>query len=207
MDSFFLAEMFKYLFLLFADAEDLPFDVEDYVFTTEAHLLPLSLSTAPHSSSISSNRTVIVVIPLSWRCDNVMKEFLQYTVIYSMILQSEEELDDSNFDWTCPNTRLLFPDPAFPRNLREPIRNAVDKSCPRPAPYRYVYNQVWADHMAAVIVTAVYLPCFNFSLILFLSLLSGSLVWAVLLSGLKTSLQTTLNIWSCWGGWESVSST
>ncbi|XP_023263791.1 ER degradation-enhancing alpha-mannosidase-like protein 3 isoform X3 [Seriola lalandi dorsalis] len=108
MDSFFLAEMFKYLFLLFAEAEDLPFDVEDYVFTTEAHLLPLSLSAAPHSSSVSSNRTVI----------------------------SKEELDDSNFDWTCPNTRLLFPDPAFPRNLREPIRSAVDKSCPRPAPYR-----------------------------------------------------------------------
>lgn len=58
MDSFFLAEMFKYLFLLFADDKDLPFDVEDYVFTTEAHLLPLSLSTAPHSSSITSNRSV-----------------------------------------------------------------------------------------------------------------------------------------------------
>uniref|UniRef100_A0A3Q2SPM2 alpha-1,2-Mannosidase n=1 Tax=Fundulus heteroclitus TaxID=8078 RepID=A0A3Q2SPM2_FUNHE len=106
MDSFFLAEMFKYLFLLFAEAEDIPFDVEDYIFTTEAHLLPLSLSMAPNSSSIPSNRT------------------------------SDEELDDSNFDWTCPNTRLLFPDPAFPRSLREPIRSAVDKSCPRPAPYR-----------------------------------------------------------------------
>ncbi|XP_061895272.1 ER degradation-enhancing alpha-mannosidase-like protein 3 isoform X1 [Entelurus aequoreus] len=110
MDSFFLAEMFKYLFLLFADVEDLPFDVEDYVFTTEAHLLPLSLSTVALSlSSVPSNRT---------------------------IPQTEEELDDSNFDWTCPNTRLLFPDPAFPRNLREPIRSVVDKSCPRPAPYR-----------------------------------------------------------------------
>ncbi|KAF7664734.1 hypothetical protein LDENG_00167100 [Lucifuga dentata] len=106
MDSFFLAEMFKYLFLLFADAEDLPFDVEDYIFTTEAHLLPLSLSTAPCPSASPANKT------------------------------SEEELDDSNFDWTCPNTHLLFPDPAFPRNLREPIRSAVDKSCPRPAPYR-----------------------------------------------------------------------
>ncbi|XP_053724897.1 ER degradation-enhancing alpha-mannosidase-like protein 3 isoform X1 [Synchiropus splendidus] len=105
MDSFFLAEMFKYLFLLFADVEDLPFDVEDYIFTTEAHLLPLSLSTAPHAS-VPSNMT------------------------------TKEELDDSNFDWTCPNTRLLFPDPAFPRNLREPIRSAVDKSCPRLAPYR-----------------------------------------------------------------------
>ncbi|KAA8590025.1 hypothetical protein FQN60_013390 [Etheostoma spectabile] len=89
-----MKDMFKYLFLLFAEAEDLPFDVEDYIFTTEAHLLPLSLSTAPHSSSIPSNRT------------------------------SEEELDDSNFDWTCPNTRLLFPDPAYPRNLRDPIRSA-----------------------------------------------------------------------------------
>lgn len=58
MDSFFLAEMFKYLFLLFAEAEDIPFDVEDYVFTTEAHLLPLSLSTAPNTSSIPSNKTV-----------------------------------------------------------------------------------------------------------------------------------------------------
>ncbi|XP_077440904.1 ER degradation-enhancing alpha-mannosidase-like protein 3 isoform X1 [Vanacampus margaritifer] len=109
MDSFFLAEMFKYLFLLFADPEDLRFDVEDYIFTTEAHLLPLSLSTTPHVSSAPQNQT---------------------------IPQVEQELDDSNFDWTCPNTRLLFPDPAFPRNLREPIRSAVDKSCPRPAPHR-----------------------------------------------------------------------
>nr|XP_023854793.1 ER degradation-enhancing alpha-mannosidase-like protein 3 isoform X6 [Salvelinus alpinus] len=106
MDSFFLAEMFKYLFLLFAEEEDLTFNVEDYIFTTEAHLLPLSLSTAPHAPSPPANTT------------------------------SEEELDDSNFDWTCPNTRLLFPDPAFPQNLRDPIRSAVDKSCPRPAIHR-----------------------------------------------------------------------
>ncbi|XP_055778418.1 ER degradation-enhancing alpha-mannosidase-like protein 3 isoform X5 [Salvelinus fontinalis] len=106
MDSFFLAEMFKYLFLLFAEEEDLTFNVEDYIFTTEAHLLPLSLSTVPHAPSPPANTT------------------------------SEEELDDSNFDWTCPNTRLLFPDPAFPRNLRDPIRSAVDKSCPRPAIHR-----------------------------------------------------------------------
>lgn len=76
MDSFFLAEMFKYLFLLFADADDLPFDVEDYVFTTEAHLLPLSLSTAPHSSSIPSNRTVISVIQLRFRQDELMNSYI-----------------------------------------------------------------------------------------------------------------------------------
>ncbi|XP_031431095.1 ER degradation-enhancing alpha-mannosidase-like protein 3 [Clupea harengus] len=107
MDSFFLAEMFKYLFLLFADADDMPFDVEDYIFTTEAHLLPLSLSTAARSRSPSAANSTGV-----------------------------KELDDSNFDWTCPNTRLLFPDPAFPANLRDPIKIAVDKSCPRPLPPR-----------------------------------------------------------------------
>uniref|UniRef100_A0A4W5MQK9 alpha-1,2-Mannosidase n=1 Tax=Hucho hucho TaxID=62062 RepID=A0A4W5MQK9_9TELE len=58
MDSFFLAEMFKYLFLLFAEEEDLTFNVEDYIFTTEAHLLPLSLSTAPHAPSPPTNTTV-----------------------------------------------------------------------------------------------------------------------------------------------------
>ncbi|XP_076860429.1 ER degradation-enhancing alpha-mannosidase-like protein 3 [Brachyhypopomus gauderio] len=112
MDSFFLAEMFKYLFLLFADDNDLPFDVEDYVFTTEAHLLPLSLSTALRSSSSPAGNSSVG--------EN----------------GAIEELDDSNFEWTCPNTRLLFPDPAYPRSLRDPIRSAVDKSCPRPAPPR-----------------------------------------------------------------------
>ncbi|XP_039533036.1 ER degradation-enhancing alpha-mannosidase-like protein 3 isoform X3 [Pimephales promelas] len=107
MDSFFLAEMFKYLFLLFAEEEDLPFNVEDYIFTTEAHLLPLSLSTASNSHAPPVVNTM-----------------------------AGEELDDSNFEWTCPNTRLLFPDPAFPRNLREPIRSAVDKSCLRPTIHR-----------------------------------------------------------------------
>ncbi|XP_063056749.1 ER degradation-enhancing alpha-mannosidase-like protein 3 isoform X2 [Engraulis encrasicolus] len=105
MDSFFLAEMFKYLFLLFAEGDELLFDIEDYVFTTEAHLLPLSLSMAPRSQTTppAANATAV-----------------------------EEELDDSNFDWTCPNTHLLFPDPAFPRNFRDPIKMAIDKSCPRP---------------------------------------------------------------------------
>ncbi|XP_066548091.1 ER degradation-enhancing alpha-mannosidase-like protein 3 isoform X2 [Amia ocellicauda] len=108
MDSFFLAEMFKYLFLLFADPEDLPFDVEDYIFTTEAHLLPLSLSTTNRSPTRAVNTTSGEA--------------------------AVSDLDDSNFDWSCPNTQLLFPDPAFPRSIREPIRTSVDKSCPRPAP-------------------------------------------------------------------------
>ena len=44
MDSFVLAETFKYLFLLFAEEDDTPLDMDDYLFSTEAHLFPLSLA-------------------------------------------------------------------------------------------------------------------------------------------------------------------
>lgn len=44
MDSFVLAETFKYLYLLFASPEDILLDLDQFVFTTEAHLLPLSLA-------------------------------------------------------------------------------------------------------------------------------------------------------------------
>ena len=44
MDSYVLAETFKYLYLLFAnETDDLCFDVDSYIFTTEAHMLPVSL--------------------------------------------------------------------------------------------------------------------------------------------------------------------
>ena len=46
MDSFVLAETFKYLFLLFAEDEDVLLDLDDFVFSTEAHLFPLSLASA-----------------------------------------------------------------------------------------------------------------------------------------------------------------
>ncbi|XP_068096223.1 ER degradation-enhancing alpha-mannosidase-like protein 3 isoform X2 [Hyperolius riggenbachi] len=102
MDSFFLAEMFKYLYLLFSEREDLIFDIEDYIFTTEAHLLPLWLSTSNHSKPKKNTTS-------------------QYT-----------ELDDSNFDWSCPNTQILFRnDPLYAQSIREPLKNVVDKNCPR----------------------------------------------------------------------------
>lgn len=43
MDSFVLSETFKYLFLMFADPSELVLDLDNFIFTTEAHLLPLSL--------------------------------------------------------------------------------------------------------------------------------------------------------------------
>ncbi|XP_023950871.1 ER degradation-enhancing alpha-mannosidase-like protein 3 [Bicyclus anynana] len=45
MDSFVLAETFKYLYMLFGEDKDLPVNLEEYVLTTEAHFLPLSLAT------------------------------------------------------------------------------------------------------------------------------------------------------------------
>jgi len=60
MDSFFLAEMFKYLFLLFAENEDMLIDPDKYVFTTEAHLLPLNLSNFKnHTETVSPYNTKV----------------------------------------------------------------------------------------------------------------------------------------------------
>ncbi|XP_030061482.1 ER degradation-enhancing alpha-mannosidase-like protein 3 [Microcaecilia unicolor] len=103
MDSFFLAEMFKYLYLLFSEKDNLIFDIEDYIFTTEAHLLPLWLSTANQPAK-----------------KNVTTEYT--------------ELDDNNFDWSCPNAQILFPnDPMYAQSIREPLKNVVDNNCPKSA--------------------------------------------------------------------------
>uniref|UniRef100_H3D6Q5 alpha-1,2-Mannosidase n=1 Tax=Tetraodon nigroviridis TaxID=99883 RepID=H3D6Q5_TETNG len=61
MDSFFLAEMFKYLYLLFSEKSQLPIDIDDYVFTTEAHLLPVSLSTTKPSCQGNNNTEAVPV--------------------------------------------------------------------------------------------------------------------------------------------------
>jgi mannosidase alpha-like ER degradation enhancer 3 len=42
-DSFFYAETFKYLYLLFEEPGRVKIDVDDFLFSTEAHLLPLDL--------------------------------------------------------------------------------------------------------------------------------------------------------------------
>ncbi len=43
MDSFVLAETFKYLYLLFDSIPHRFMDIDQFIFTTEAHLLPLNL--------------------------------------------------------------------------------------------------------------------------------------------------------------------
>lgn len=57
MDSYVLSETFKYLFLLFSDPADLILNIEDFIFTTEAHLLPLTLGQlGNHTFSKSGGR-------------------------------------------------------------------------------------------------------------------------------------------------------
>uniref|UniRef100_A0A914HBZ6 alpha-1,2-Mannosidase n=1 Tax=Globodera rostochiensis TaxID=31243 RepID=A0A914HBZ6_GLORO len=43
MESFVLAETFKYLYMIFAEPDELPIHPDNYVLTTEAHFLPLTI--------------------------------------------------------------------------------------------------------------------------------------------------------------------
>lgn len=50
MDSFVLSETFKYLYMIFSEPSDLLFNPDDYVLTTEAHFLPLSIGDGPDNA-------------------------------------------------------------------------------------------------------------------------------------------------------------
>lgn len=56
MESFVLSETFKYLYLIFAEPSDLPFDPDNYVLTTEAHFLPLTIGEMKSENTVSTRR-------------------------------------------------------------------------------------------------------------------------------------------------------
>ena len=56
LDSFVLAETFKYFYLLFADKSDVGVDMEQYVFTTEAHLIPI------HIQRFSNDKVIVTLM-------------------------------------------------------------------------------------------------------------------------------------------------
>lgn len=64
MDSFVLAETFKYLYLLFAESQDLILDLDQFVFTTEGHLLPLSLARLSNYTAVPVRTIDSLVTPL-----------------------------------------------------------------------------------------------------------------------------------------------
>uniref|UniRef100_A0A3Q0SRQ6 alpha-1,2-Mannosidase n=1 Tax=Amphilophus citrinellus TaxID=61819 RepID=A0A3Q0SRQ6_AMPCI len=86
----FLATMFKYLYLMFSEKSQLPIDIDDYIFTTEAHLLPISLSTTQPPCQGNNTETVRI--------------------------SQEEDL----FTHSCPSTETLFPNnPSFAKTIRD----------------------------------------------------------------------------------------
>ncbi|XP_012227462.1 ER degradation-enhancing alpha-mannosidase-like protein 3 isoform X2 [Linepithema humile] len=60
MDSFVLSETFKYLFLLFTEPGELVLDLDEFIFTTEGHLLPLTLASIRTNVSSDFERMDIV---------------------------------------------------------------------------------------------------------------------------------------------------
>jgi len=105
MDSFVLTETFKYLYLLFAKEEELYLDMGQFVFSTEAHLLPLTLARL-------SNTTAIPVT-----------ERFEY-----------DEDEEVEYEQACPSTRYMFPghDTAGSgaASLRKPLERIVEETCP-----------------------------------------------------------------------------
>merc|ERR1719189_2197545 len=98
MDSFVLAETFKYLYLLFSEDEDMIIDIDSFVFTTEGHLLPLSLARLSPET----------VVPLNKR-------------------QQEMAIDeDVESSQACPSMSYLFPgNTNYAKDIRSPLANFV----------------------------------------------------------------------------------
>lgn len=75
MDSFVLSETLKYLFLIFADPSELILDLDAFVFTTEAHLLPLSLGQLTNATATSVGQDDIPAIDFMRTCPSPNKLF------------------------------------------------------------------------------------------------------------------------------------
>uniref|UniRef100_A0A0B7A140 alpha-1,2-Mannosidase n=1 Tax=Arion vulgaris TaxID=1028688 RepID=A0A0B7A140_9EUPU len=127
MDSFVLAETFKYLYLLFSDKEDIILDIDDFIFTTEAHLLPLSLSvgnfswmmTPTISPDVNKHETMSVVEMSKVTDDDISPGS---TVVDNFI---EEESMCHNYHVT------ISQGPGYPHRLRHQLKDFVNKSHPQ----------------------------------------------------------------------------
>jgi len=106
MDSFVLAETFKYLYLLFSEDSDLLIDIDSFVFTTEGHLLPLSLARLSPSTSV----------PMPNKKD----------------MKTHHCPDqDVEFALSCPSMSYLFPgNTNYAQDIRSPLANLVANKCP-----------------------------------------------------------------------------
>lgn len=130
MDSFVLAETFKYLYLLFAEEGDSIINVDDYIFTTEAHLLPLTLSifnSSRHNSKIRRE---------------------SYQKIKSDQKKYKKSPPPTRADkQTCPNLRYLHRgEPNYAHSVREQLKDMVENISPKPKNNRRRFRAI--DFMA-----------------------------------------------------------
>uniref|UniRef100_H2TMM1 alpha-1,2-Mannosidase n=1 Tax=Takifugu rubripes TaxID=31033 RepID=H2TMM1_TAKRU len=109
MDSFFLAEMFKYLYLLFSEKSQLPIDIDEYIFTTEAHLLPVSLSTT--KPSCQGNNTVRAEDLFSHSCPS-METLFPNNPSFAKTIRDEKVLSTIKCEWvmTKYDAHICFQD-------------------------------------------------------------------------------------------------
>ena len=106
MDSFVLAETFKYLYLLFSEDSDLLIDIDSFVFTTEGHLLPLSLARLSPSTSVPMPKKDMKT---THHCPD----------------------QDVEFALSCPSMSYLFPgNTNYAQDIRSPLANLVANKCP-----------------------------------------------------------------------------
>lgn len=113
MDSFVLAETFKYLYLLFDSTLQPYIDVDQFIFTTEAHILPL------HLFSYKIN-------------DTLQREFDKKTVVLAEIYDQKnmsltEKLNGRRAtNNQCPAFDDQFKSHAYKEKLRRNIRGDQD---------------------------------------------------------------------------------
>jgi len=115
MDSFVLAETFKYLYLLFDPSPHRYIDIDQFLFTTEAHLLPLNL----------------LLFNIN---DTLRQEFDQMTLVsanrYDQKNESKVDRSDSQRRTTqsnqCPAMDAQFKSHQYKEQLRRNIRGEQD---------------------------------------------------------------------------------
>lgn len=90
MDSYFLAETLKYLYLLFTEDKDIVINLDNYILTTEAHLIPLSLSPLPDYALPDHAHHILL------SCPNVKVPWVEASYYYYMWAEQ------------CPGSRHLY---------------------------------------------------------------------------------------------------
>ncbi|CAD5230317.1 unnamed protein product [Bursaphelenchus okinawaensis] len=89
MESFVLAETFKYLYMIFAEPGDLLFDPDNYVLTTEAHFLPLAIG---ETRSIDSLPRRMLIDPDEVIGDDTSKKYQSACPNFASEFRTADEL-------------------------------------------------------------------------------------------------------------------